>query len=88
MKMASNKERLVGENALERVVRLLGRVNERFADPDVPGMEPFSVVLNADGRADVCNEETTLVAGYPLPRLVEFLEGSQSLQARQIAFRG
>ena len=74
------KANFVGENALDRAVRLLERFNERFADPEVPGMQNIPVTLNRDGSGSVGE----LFDFDSLDELVGFLNAPVALQVQTI----
>lgn len=67
-------QRTAGENALERVVRLLDRFNDRFADLDVPGMEDITVTFNRRGQGTIQSATTELYTFGTIGQLAVFLD--------------
>lgn len=74
----------VGENALDRAVRLLAKFNERFSDPEVDGMEAISLVINKTGAAGVVNAYGEEIFSGSTSDVVEFLAAPIAQQLRSI----
>ena len=64
---------VVGENALDRTIRLLGKFNERFADPEVCGMQNIDLVIHKDGTIDVQDAHGGTLFTGPAVQTVAFL---------------
>lgn len=75
----------VGENAIARALRLLRRLNEAIADPDVPGMEAVSLHITADGKFHILDGDAIpLITLHSEEALTTFLNGPVPLQVRAI----
>ena len=89
MKLSPNTGRAIGENAQEKVVRLLKRLNERFTDLDVEGMENITLTIDKSGRTVVIAEGltrvTALFRAVDQAHLLRFLESPLAAQVLQIA---
>jgi hypothetical protein len=75
------------ENAIEKTVRLLDRVNERFADPDVPGMESLRLVLDRKGGCILIDGVGVSLYAAPLDQMGKFLSAPVAAQVRAIRGR-
>lgn len=77
--------RVVGENAVSRLVRLIDRFNDRFADPEVEGMENIYLRLGRSGRGTISSGEGAhLLRFASTEELLEFLDSSTAAQVRAI----
>lgn len=77
--------RVVGENAVSRLVRLIDRFNDRFADPEVEGMENIYLRLGRSGRGTISSgEDAHLLRFESTEDLLEFLGSSTAAQVRAI----
>jgi hypothetical protein len=76
----------VGENAVEKTVRLLARANERFANPDHDELRYIDLRLTQSGAGDLHYASGELLFHFEsLPELATFLEAPLTLQVRAIA---
>lgn len=75
----------VGENGLDRAVRLLKLLNTHLSDPDTEGMEELRLDLGPDGDGRVigvaCN---TLFSFSSTGELMDFLGAKLSAQVSMI----
>ena len=78
---------VVGENALDRTIRLLGKFNERFADPEVCGMQNIDLVIHKDGTIDVQDAHGGTLFTGPTEQTVEFLAAPLAAQVLEMRYR-
>lgn len=80
------KDNRVGENALERAVRLLGRVNERFADANDEGTRRIELRVGPEGSGDLFYPEGEVLFEFAsVENLTDFLEASGAAQVKMVA---
>lgn len=83
--MASQNTR-VGENALARTVRLLSRLNDRFADQEEEDLRFIDLRLEAGGGGQLHYATGEVLYAFSTPdQLTTFLEATQAQQAYAIA---
>ena len=80
-----NAGRPMGENALARAVRLLKRLNERIADPDVADMNDIGIVINAAGHCRIETESVILAEFSNADEMLSFLEAPLATQVKVIS---
>lgn len=79
-----------GETALQKAVRLLDRLNQRIADPDVPGMRNIEIRLRRDGEGELIAEgeepgmDRSLYYFTSPDGLMKFLEAPLAAQIQTI----
>ena len=86
MNKPTNTGKPIGENALAKTVRLLKRLNERIADPDVEGMEIIGICIEPDGQCQIKSNLLTLIEFRDVDEMLRYLESSISVQFRNIRF--
>ena len=82
--MSKQTSNVVGENALDRTIRLLKRLNDRFADPDVPGMQRLELRILPDGEMVVENLAGSRLFSSDAEGMVDFLAASIAAQVLAI----
>lgn len=76
----------MGENALEKTVRLLARVNERFADPGNEAEQFVALRLKPDGAGCLYYADGEVMYEFAgVEQLTGFLDGSLASQVKAIA---
>jgi hypothetical protein len=74
----------MGENALERTVRLLKRLNDRIADPDVADMQVIGISIAPDGGCDIKSEGILLKSFDTTEAMMKFLEAPLGQQVKEM----